>query len=162
MGRLYCAFIYGLTTVLVIGVSMFLVSKSFGVEVRKVTYETAKIYNYRHTYMPDYTLLQEAPVDGQDQSEVWDYHVGLGLNLNLITTEEGTFYWDQKIEGEATTKQFRRTAWIFEFGIDFGPASIYRSHMSEHLLDAISDNKYPVRDFYGFRMCFYGADCGRN
>lgn len=162
MTRLYYVFIHGLTAVIFVGVCVLLAWEAKAVEVKRATFEAAKVYNFRHTYMPEYTLLQEAPVQGATQEEVWDYHVGLGLDLNLITTEEGTLYWDQKVEGESTTKQFRRTAWIFEFGIDFGPASVYRSHTSEHMLDAVSVHKYPLKDLYGIRMCFIGTGCGRD
>lgn len=131
-------------------------SQADGADLQRVYFETSKLHNYRHTYMPEYTLLKDSR---GSREEVWSYHVGLGLDLDLITTEAGTLYWNQLIEGESTTRQFRRTAWLFEIGIDFGDVSLYHNHRSEHLLDAVSDQPYPLRDMYGLRVCFAGSGC---
>jgi hypothetical protein len=165
MSKFISGYVLGaiLTSILVlVSIALFGVADCEGAELRRVTFETSKVYNYRHSYFPEYTLLNEAPVDGEEQGEVWDYHIALGLNLNLLTTEEGTLYWDQLVEGDSTTKQFRRTSWLFEFGINFGEFEIYRSHMSEHILDERINEEYPLRDLYGIRLCFAGSDCGRN
>ena len=139
---------------------LLFVPESQAVEVRRVTFEAAEIHNYRHNYFPEYTLLNGKPGEGS-QRESWDYHVGLGLELNLITTDLGTLYWDQLVEAESTTAQYRRTAWVFEWGINFGEFEVYHSHESQHILDAVSDQKYPLKDLIGVRICFAGSECMR-
>ena len=135
----------------------------FGVDVQEVSFEAAKIYNFRDTYFEDYTLLGGNPSSDSDgeQREWWSYHTALNVKVNLISTSLGKLYWDQQIAGQSTQKQFRRVHWDFELGLSIpGDMSIFRHHRSEHLLDA-EGNNYPVIDIYGVRFCWLGKECGR-
>lgn len=136
---------------------------AWGVEVREVSFETAKIYNFRDTYFEDYTLLGGNPSSDSpgEQREWWSYHTALNVKVNLLSNSIGKLYWDQQIAGQSTQKQFRRVHWEFELGINVKDSvDIFRHHRSEHLLDADGDN-YPVIDIYGLRFCWFGKECGK-
>lgn len=126
-------------------------STAQGFELTSAKFELGRLYNKRDLIEPKYTLLQQRSPDGE--KEVWDYQIGLLLNTTIIENSVGKFYWNQKVEAQSTTVQYRRVHWDFEFGINvLDKVDMFWHHRSEHLLDASLDD-YPLHDVYGVRVC---------
>lgn len=124
-------------------------------ELVNAEFELGKIYNKRDLIQPEWTLLSEGP-ERKDGGEVWDYQIGLNLDNDLLKLNKTTAYWDQKVEAQSTTTQYRRVHWEFEFGINFvRSVDVFWYHKSEHLLDEDLDD-YPLKDIYGVRVCLMG------
>jgi hypothetical protein len=164
---------YGLLTGILLAAAINLAASiAQGAELHNLSFESTKIYNYRNPYLPEYTLLREAPrakspLDEYlpwEQKEAWNRQVALTLELVLVHNDHGTLYWDQKIAAFSTTKQFRHVYWDFEIGVNvLGNFEVFHHHKSEHSMEqAASPNGYPLLDMYGVRFCFAGTKCGRN
>jgi hypothetical protein len=157
--------------IVMLGMHMY-AKEAFGFEVNEVSFKSAKIYNMRDPFFPKYTLIRESPrakppinkKTGEprwEQTEAWNHHVSLKLDLNLLKNKYGALYWDQEIVGQSTTRQFRRIFWDFEVGISIkDKVSLFHHHRSEHGLD-IRTTGYPLRDMYGIKLCFFGKGCKR-
>lgn len=131
-----------------------------GYDLRRLSFEAAKMYNKRDPQFPDYDLLRES-----GKGERWNHHISLNLDMNFVTTSRGSMYWDQEIVGRSTTSQYREVWWEFEVGFNIftGPEStldIFHRHKSEHALE-VEASSYPLEDFYGIRLCFFGRECRR-
>lgn len=139
---------------------LFASSSSSAFEIKTLTFEGAKIYNKRDPQFPNIKLLK-----GKGEGERWTHHINLSLDMDLISTERGAFYWDQEVVGRSTTSQYREVWWDFEFGINVhtferGAVSFFHHHKSEHTLELARDT-YPLEDYYGIRLCFIGTKCRR-
>lgn len=126
--------------------------------IREASFEAARIYNKRDPQFPEYHLLRQ-----QGKGERWRDHIGLRLDTTLINTKAGNLYWDQIVVGNSTDIQYRETYWEWELGINISSGKnsavdIFHHHKSEHALD-LEDGAYPVEDYYGIRICFWGKEC---
>lgn len=134
---------------------IFLANPAYSIELRSAQFELGKLYNKRDPAAQQWTLLQEAPKG--EGKEAWNHQVGLLLDTDLLKFENSTFYWDQKVEAQSTTVQYRRVHWEFEFGFDFSnKVQTFWYHRSEHLLD-YEQKDYPLHDVYGVRLCLIGS-----
>ena len=143
-------------------VLLLLSSTAQAYELRLLTFEAAKIYNKRDPQFPAYDTLK---MKGLGTEQKWNHHISLNLDMDLISTPVGAFYWDQEVVGRSTVSQYREVWWDFEFGINIhtfqsGSITLFHHHKSEHALD-LEDPKYPLEDYYGLRLCFLGTGCRR-
>jgi hypothetical protein len=122
--------------------------------------EVGKLYNYYDPSAPKYSLFRDKhDNDKYGTNEAWDSQIGLRVATNVLELPAGYYYLDQEVIGDSTTHQYRRVTYAWETGLSVPDQAIrlFWNHQSEHLLDTVQIDHYPVRDFYGVRICLMGS-----
>jgi hypothetical protein len=117
-------------------------------EVEAASIEGAFLQNYRYTAAPAYTVLGGA----SPAKEHWTHQIAINLDITLVQTPLYKVYWHNQVEGQATTKRFRRVHYDFEWGYQHQDyLQVFWAHRSEHLLDTFL-GEYPLKDAFGVRL----------
>lgn len=101
-------------------------------------------------------------LDMDSELEQLSYIVACGWDLDLFRYGKNlSFYWDNRVEGKSSTRQFRHVSWKFQFGFNlYNAVDIFYFHESQHLLDMDrpkSESLFPLENFIGIRLHFIGG-----
>ena len=91
-----------------------------------------------------------------DSGEYWTYGIAVGFDMTFLQYKDFQWYMKNRVEGNTTNKQFRRVAWLYDFGFAYKKIDVFWNHRSEHLLDQEHNTFYPLSDVLGVRLYFYG------
>jgi len=129
--------------------------KAYGIEyylVRNLNFEAGKYTGLAYT---SYPLLPEYTADGSIREEL-TYSTDIIFNVDLLRYQSTALFFDNKVEGLATNKQYRYVSWEFELGLHLKVIDIFLDHKSEHILDQypIRQDHFPVSDRVMVRFLF--------
>lgn len=121
-------------------------------ELDQFDFDTYRVINHRDPYFG----YKDMGSDG----EHWDKGAAVNFNLDLMKYAEYSWYWRNRVHGEATERQFRQIGWQYETGLEVhNYVQVYWYHHSQHVLDdAGAYGKYPLDNFVGVRYTFYKRD----
>ena len=89
--------------------------------------------------------------------EYYTHGVQMNMDTTLIQYREFRFYWNHKVRGDSTQRQFRHVSWEHESGMSLGKVSVGWHHESRHVMDQeMESTPYPLDDRFFFRMHFLG------
>lgn len=126
-------------------------------EADSLSMSYAKIANNRDMYWP----YEDPGRDRYDTEETWEYSVGVNFDLNLASWRDYRLHWQNGIDGQQTTVQFRTVTWDFRWGLQLGKKlELFYDHVSSHVLDAAPDEErtYKLKNMYGLEITFYRRD----
>lgn len=129
-------------------------------ELERLSLDVESFYSKGDAFLPEYSTFRRPQLPYQQQgAEQWSYSLGLTMNLLLADTVLGKTYWNNRVTGASTTKQFRYVGYEFRFLHQFTPGiGIFYHHHSEHGLD-IEREAYPLHDSFGVVFCLAGRQC---
>jgi hypothetical protein len=120
--------------------------------VRNLNFEVGKYTGLAYT---SYPLLPEYTADGSIREEL-TYSTDIVFNVDLIRYYNTALFFDNKVEGLATNKQYRYVSWEFELGLHLKVIDFFLDHKSEHVLDQypVRQDHFPVSDRIMVRFLF--------
>lgn len=95
-----------------------------------------------------------------DNEREWlDKKTSMIMNVDLICSSSNyiCLFWNNRIEGKASNKQYRQIGWIFNLGLSLSDKfELGWSHLSEHELDRKTNSSlpYPVENVIYLEMKF--------
>lgn len=121
-------------------------------ELNEMTLETAKIVNFDDPYFP-----YQDPAGAT--AEHWTQYTATNFNLDLVEYDHWGLYWNNKVDTASTEARFRMVSWEWEGGANLNDrCQVFWHHHSTHLLDAASDDHFPMTNWYGARVTLYRRD----
>ena len=125
--------------------------------IDKVEFSSERYYNQRYSYIPEYSVFEMDTSDG----EKWNYNLSLRSDTTLHQTWAGRTYWNNRVHGMSTDRQFRHVGYEFEIGQQFNRhVGVFYYHHSQHVLEMEKED-YPLTDSIGIKICFGGRRCGK-
>lgn len=122
-------------------------------DLERFAFEAYKIEDHRTA---DFVYADPQHSHG---NETWRGGSAVVFDLNLASFRDLTLYLNNRVHGEGTTAQFRQIGWQYELGAHIGPkVDVFWFHHSQHLLDIKGEQKFPLDNFFGFRVNFFTRD----
>ncbi len=76
----------------------------------------------------------------------------LALNMDLL----GAGYWNNRVHTKTDPAQFRVVGWELQIGAHLSNSfDVFYNHHSQHLLDKVGPNGFPVEDSIGVNIYLY-------
>jgi len=91
-----------------------------------------------------------------DSREKWRGTVATEFNLALLAYKNYGLFFDNRIAGDGTNKQFRTVSWEWTTRLQLFPSLyLFHYHLSEHILEAASPHSFPLRNRFGVHITMY-------
>jgi hypothetical protein len=112
-------------------------------------FDSYRVINHRDAYFP----YKDMGSDG----EHWDKGCAVNFKIDMVKYGKYSFYFDNRVHGEATNVQFRQVGWQFETGLKVDEyVALYYYHHSQHVLDDVGAyGLYNLDNFVGLRLTLY-------
>ncbi len=118
--------------------------------LKKFSLDIGKIADNTDSYFP------YADPDDDTTAEKWYGTVATKFDIDLLKVGDWGLFWNNRVFGDGTRKQFRQVGWEFRAGIQLGrKLTLYFDHTSRHILEATSPYPYPQRNVYGGEITLY-------
>lgn len=118
-------------------------------DTEELTFETYHLRNHRDPYFP------YGDPGHEDNDETWKTGVAAAFNVVLLGSPAADLYWHNRVHGEGTDNQMRQVGWWYELGLNvYDKVELFWTHHSQHLLDATSEERFPLDNFFGARLVF--------
>lgn len=132
-----------------------------GAELERLSMDVGSYYTMQDFFQPEYTTIRRPQMPYQQEAgqERWSYSLKLNMDLKITDTLLGKTYWNNRVTGASTTRQFRYVGYEFSFVHQFNKGlGVFYHHHSEHALDA-EKKTYPLQDSFGVVLCLAGRTC---
>lgn len=119
-------------------------------ELRLLEVDAASMDFHRVWHLLDPALTPRA-------GEYYSHGAQFNFDTTLIQYGAFRFYWNHKIRGDSTPRQFRHVSWEHESGLRLGQVSAGWFHESRHVMDQeMNETPYPLDDRLFLRLHFVG------
>jgi hypothetical protein len=108
-----------------------------------------EVGRYTGTAYTSYPLLPEYWDEERTSiREELMYSTDVIFNTDVFRYYDTALFFDNKVEGLSTNRQYRYVSWEFQFGFQFKAMGLYLQHKSEHVLEEKGSrgDHFPVSD----------------
>jgi hypothetical protein len=96
------------------------------------------------------------PSPRSDAREKWRGGIATNFDLRLLTYRDVGLYWDNRLAGNGTNKQFRTVEWEYKMRLQLGDKfNLHHFHRSRHLLDEASQHPFPLENRFTAEYVFF-------
>lgn len=123
------------------------------IEMEHLDFEAYQFENNRDGYAP---YKDHRNAEGQEH---WVNGAAMHWNVILAEYDRWALYWHNRVHMGNTNVQVRQAGWEWEFGAHLTEKfDLFWYHHSQHILEAKTQERYPLQNFYGFRINLYERD----
>lgn len=119
-------------------------------EPSRVTTDFYQVKQNRDSYL---RLNAEGSTRFGESDEYWTRGAAMNVDYDILRYGDYAWYWKNKVHMAATNVAVRHVGWEYELGARLGKSfDVFWYHHSEHVMDLDREDRFPLRDYYGFRF----------
>ncbi len=119
-------------------------------EPTRVTTEFYEVKQNRDSYL---RINAEGSDRFGESNEYWNKGAAMNMDFDILRYGNYAWYWKNKVHMAATNVAVRHVGWEYELGARLGKSfDVFWWHHSEHIMDMGREDRFPLRDYYGFRF----------